>query len=560
MSEQVPRAAVLPQEHTATNLAAFFKGLPVRARQAGPAQRWGVALWTGLVLATVAALCSTTYRPFYDYYQWLYQGHVVSVLLFGTATDTGAGAGVSAGTYILSPVPVPNLAAPVLIGLLNVMLPIEAAGTVFLVLTALGFALAFAHLARTLQRRPTAVEFLGFPWAMGFFLYKGYLSFEFGVAAMFVLVAVLHRAVRRPRSGPWIASLVAVTGLGLLLYLSHLLAWVMGGLAVVLYALVLARRGERWTALQLVLCLCPGIALAVWYVLAEHSGTGITLYSSWQAKAIALTESFQFFLRLDPFPPAFPLFWINALLAVAFAALVLLPIDLPRCRRAITTRPVLWLSTVLAALALVLPISIVNELIKPDERFVAPALLLAIAALPYHPTGRRVQALGAGLAAIVIGLHFVEYTDVGTRIQRIDAAIDAHVPDQGRVLHLTVTSRYGCAPSTGPVTGVPVLKWFAIDHTLEGGPAGINIEETSLVHARDPTRLDTTVLDLDAPDIPTADLPTADLPAADLPTGFAYPYIEAIACPSDLAQIAQKIAADYRPVAHGDTYTIFQRR
>jgi hypothetical protein len=546
MTEEMPRAAVLPQTATTTTIATFFRGLAVRAREVGPAQRRYAALWTALALGTVAALCSTGNLPFYDYYQWLYQGHVVSVLLFGT----GAGTGVTAGTFVLSPVPVPNLAAPVLIGLLNVVLPIEAAGTVFLVLTALGFAGAFGFLVRTLQRRPTAVEFLGFPWATGFFLYKGYLSFEFGIAALFVLVAVLHRSTRRSSSGSRTSVLVAVTGLGLLLYLSHLLAWVMGGLATGLYALVLARRGDRRAALQLVLCLCPGVALALWYVLAEHGGTGITLYPSWPDKAIALTETFQFFLRLDPFPPAFPLFWVNAILAVAFAALVLLQVDLRRWRRSIATRPVLWLSAVLATVAVVLPISMVNDLIKPDERFAAPAVLLAIAALPYRPTGRCVLALGAALAAVVIGLHVVEYTDVGTRIERIDAAIDADVPDQAQVLHLTVASRSGCAPSAGPVTGVPVLKWFAVDHTLEGGPPGVNIEETSLVHARDPARLDTTVLSLDTPDI------TAAVPA----TGLAYPYIEAIACRSDLTEIAQEIAANYRPIAHGETYAIFERR
>jgi hypothetical protein len=546
MSEEAPRADLLPQADTATNIATFIRELPVRAREAGQAQPWCVALWTVLALATAAALCSTTDVPFYDYYQWLYQGHVVSVLLFGT----GAGTGVTAGTYLLSPVPVPNLAAPVLIGLLNVMLPIEAAGAVFLVLTVLGFAVAFGYLVRTLQRRSTAVEFLGFPWAMGFFLYKGYLSFEFGVAGMFVLIAVLHRSTRRPRSGPGTATLVAVTGLGLLLYLSHLLAWIMGGLAVVLYAIVLARRGDRRQAVKLVLCLCPGVVLAVWYALAVRGGTGITLYPSWQDKAIALTETLQFFLRLDPFPPAFPLFWVNALLTLALAVLVLLWIDLPRCRRAIAGLPALWMSAVLAVVAVVLPISMVNDLIKPDERFVVPALLLAVAALPYRPTGRRVPALGAGLAAVVIGLHVVEYTDVGTRIQQIDTAIDARVPDQARVLHLTVASRYGCAPSAGLVTGVPVLKWYAVDHTLEGGPAGVNIEETSLVHARDPARLDTTVLALDVPDIP----------ASVLPTVVADPYLEVIACGSDLAEIAHEIAPDYRPIAHGDTYTIFKRR
>src|SRR4029077_7490715 len=129
-----------------------------------------------------------------------------------------------------------------------------------------------------------------------------------------------------------------------------------------------------------------------------------------------------------------------------------------------------------------------------------------------------------------------EYVAVGQRIAGVDAAIDAAVPDGTNVLHLTVPSPSGCAPAAGPVTGVPVLKWFAVDHTLEGGPAGVNIEETSLVHARDPARLDTTVLALDVPDIP----------AAVLATGIAYPYVEAVACGSDLAQIAQEVAPDYR--------------
>ena len=135
----------------------------VRARRSASVRRGGVAWWIVLSLGTVAALCRTADLPFYDYYQWLYQGHVVSVLLFGT----DPGPGVDTGSYTLSAVPVPNLAAPVLIGLLNTVLPIEAAGRVFVVLSTLGFAVAFGHLVRTLQGRPTAVEFRGFPWPWG---------------------------------------------------------------------------------------------------------------------------------------------------------------------------------------------------------------------------------------------------------------------------------------------------------------------------------------------------------------------------------------------------------
>jgi hypothetical protein len=520
-----------------TPLSAAVRRLPVLR----PPHGW-TAAWVLLSVATAAALCSTDFLPFYDYYQWLFQGHVVAVLLFGA----DPGAGFVADGYSLSPVPVPNLAAPVLIGLFDTVLPTEAAGQVFIVVTVLGFACAFGLLVRTIQQRPTVVEFLGFPFATGFFLYKGYLSYAFGLAGMFLLVATLHRLTRQEedvRRG----ALLGVSGLSVLLYLSHLLAWVMGGLAVVVYALVLARQGRRRTAIHLVAGLVPGVVLAGWYVLAEHGGSGITLYPSWREKAIALTETLQFFLRSDPFPPVLPLFWVNLAAALAFAGIVLSQLDVREIRAAVTTLPVLWLSSILALVALVLPISTINDLIKPDERFVVPALLLAIAALPYRVVRRRMTALGPVLAAAVVTLHLVEYVDVGQQIATVDAAIDAGVPDGTSVLHLTVPAPSGCAPGTGPVTGVPVLKWFAVDHALEGGPALVNIEETSLVHARRSMPADATVLDLDV----------ADVSAAVLPTG--YPYLEVVACPSDLAAVRQELAPRYAPVARGDAYTILAR-
>ena len=264
-------------------------------------------------------------------------------------------------------------------------------------------------------------------------------------------------------------------------------------------------------------------------------------------KAIALTETLQFFLRSDPFPPALPLFWINVALALAFAGIVLARLDVRAIGTAVSTRPVLWLSVALAAVALLLPISTVNDLIKPDERFVAPALLLAAAALPYRPGRLRMTALGPALAAAVVALHLVEYVDVGQRIAQVDAATDAAVPAATDVLDLTVPSRYGCDPTAGPVTGVPVLKWFAVDHALEGGPARVNVEETSLVHARRSAPPDATVLTLDVPDVATAVLPAAA------------PYVEVVACPADLAAVRQVLAPRYRPIAGGDTYAILAR-
>jgi hypothetical protein len=504
----------------------------------------GAVTWLVLSAATVGTLYSSHFLPFYDYYQWLFQGHVVSDLLFGT---DGGSTGL-AGVYSLDPVPVPNLAAPIGIGALNVLLPIEAAGQLFVVLTVLGFAASFGYLVRTLQGRPTAIEYLGFLWAPGFYLYKGYLSFTIGLTLVFVLVAVLHRVVASP-GGPGRTSLSLLALLGVVLYLSHLLAWGIGVLAVLVHALVLARTDRGRRALLLLGTLLPGVVLAAWYLAAERSGSGVVLYSSWFDKAISLTETLQFFLRLDPFPPVFPIFWVNVLLALVFAALVLFQLDRSALRGALESRPVLWIAGLLVGIALVLPISMVNDLIKPDERFVMPALLLAVAALPYRAVRPAVTGLTGLLVVAVLGLHVVEYVDVGHRIARVDAATDAAVPAGEPLLYLTIPSRYGCEASPGLSVGVPVLKWFGVDYAIETGQARINVDETSIVRADGPTAGGMTVL---APTL-------SEVPGAVLPIAADHPYVQAIACPPDLAGIQQELAPTYRPIAQGDGYTILRR-
>ncbi|MCU1660372.1 MAG: hypothetical protein JWR58_437 [Pseudonocardia sp.] len=510
-----------------------------------PRDRTSAALWLVLSAAMAATLYSTHFLPFYDYYQWLFQGHVVSVLLFGADTASG---GVSS-LYFLSAVPVPNLAAPIAIGLLDTFLPTETAGRLFVVVTVLAFAVSFGYLVRAIQRRPTAIEYTGFLWAPGFFLYKGYLSYLFGLALAFVLIGLLHRAVVTRASSLSRTTLWCLCGLGALLYLSHLLAWVIGVLAVLVHALVLARRGCRAQAGLLLLTILPGVVMAIWYVLAERGGNGITLYDSWLNKAISLTETLQFFLRLDPFPPMFPIFWSNLLLGLAFVALVVRHVDRTALRAAVATRPVLWLSGLLGGIALLLPVSMLNDLIKPDERFVLPALLLTVAALPYRAFRLRARAAAAALVAIVLGLHVVEYSAVGQRIGQVDAATDTFIPAGAPILQLAIPSRNGCAPSSGPSIGVPMLKWFGVDYVLETGQAQVNIDETSFVHARDPAHPGLMVL---APAV-------SEVPAAVLPAAPIYPYVQAVACPSDLSTIEQSLTPVYRPVARGEGYTIFRR-
>jgi hypothetical protein len=116
-------------------------------------------------------------------------------------------------------------------------------------------------------------------------------------------------------------------------------------------------------------------------------------------------------------------------------------------------------------------------------------------------------------------------------------------------VYLTIPSRYGCGASPGVSVGVPVLKWFGVDHAIETGQARVNVEETSIVHADGPAEGGMTVL---APTL-------SEVPGAVLPTAADHPYVQAIACPSDLAGIERELAPTYRPIAHGEGYTILRR-
>jgi hypothetical protein len=512
-----------------------------------PHGRIRAGAWLVLSAATVAVLYSTHFLPFYDYYQWLFQGHLVSVLLFGAETTS---TGVTS-LYGLSAVPVPNLAAPIAIGLLDVFLPTEMAGQLFVVVTVLGFAISYGYLVRAIQQRPTAIEYTGFLWALGFFLYKGYLSYIFGLALLFVLIGTLHKAVVVRAAGPTRATVWVLFGLGAVLYLSHLLAWSIAVLATLLYALVLARRGLRRPARLLILTPLPGVVMAIWYALAEGGGSGISFYDSWLNKAISLTEPLHLFLRLDPFPPQFPIFWANLLLGLAVVALVLRHVDRPAVGAALAARPALWLSGLLAAIAVLLPVDIFNGMIKPDERFVLPAFLIAVAALPYRAFRLRATAGACVLVAVVLGLHLVEYSAVGQRIGRVDAATNASIPVGAAILHLAIPSRHGCTPASGLTIGVPTLKWFGVDYVLETGQARVNFDETSFVHSRD---------NLGYPGLTVLAPAASEVPAAVLPAASTYPYVQALACPDDLAAIEQSLAPVYAPISRGEGFTIFRRQ
>jgi hypothetical protein len=533
-----------PHRRAAQSLA----GLPHRLRERN-ALSGRTGCWVVLTVATIALLGGVHLLPFYDYYQWLFQGHVVA----GLWTGRQMGGQPLSDIYGLRLLPVPNMAAPVGIGLLNLWLPIEAAGKLFLIVGVLAFSYSYAYLARSIQQRPTVIEFTGFIWAFGFFLYKGYISYLFALALAFVIIGLLHRAVARSERGPTRATFAAVTLLGAALYLCHLLAWSVGFLATLIYALMLFRRGQRRRAGMLVATSGPALIMLAWYAAAKPSGAGVVFYGSAGEKIVSLVEPLLVFVRLNPFPAALPIGSANLVVLGAVIAVVAGSLDWPALRRRRFSRPVLWLGALLATAALLIPISSLGDLLRPDERFTLPAALIVLAALPFRDFTLRPSLAMVGVATLVLTAHFVEYRAVSGQMRSVDQAADAAVVPAGAPL-LSVSlyaTGTGCPTTFGP--DVPALTWFGVDRAIEKGQTHANFAETSFVYSRfdQKNAPGLTMLATTLPEFVGQVLPSA-------PSRYAF--VEVLACGRALTTVQQHLAASYEPVSAGDGFEIFRRR
>jgi hypothetical protein len=499
-----------------------------------------LALWAVIAVVVAAVVAVPARLPLYDYPEWLLQGRILHEILTG-----GTAGGQPVGdAYALLPVPVPNLAAPVTIALLDLVLPIEAAGRAFLVLGCLGFTAAYAFLVRRLQGRPTVVEYTGPLWVLGYFLYRGYVSYLFGLPLAFVGVAALRPVLAgRPLSRRRGAALAV---LGVLTFLAHLVAWGVLVLAVLVHAAVLARRGRRREAAWLGATVLPAVALLGWYTVAAPGGRHLAFYTSLRDKALALAEPLQFFLRIDPFPSEVPTTMVEIAVVLGLVALA---VDGLRPRGGQRAGAVMFTALMLAVLAVLDPIGNVNSLTKPDQRLLFPAVLLLIAALPWRrlTPGRRL-AVVTGVVAVA-ALHLVQLLSVQPGLQELATAARPLVPPDARVATVAVSVNGGCAPTVGPTIGLPALRWADVDRLLTAGQVRADLQETSGIVLR--------------PGQPPAGLAALTSAPATIARTVAAagspPWVEVFACPAELLHVPDQLRGQYRPVASGDAFVILQR-
>lgn len=451
---------------------------------AGGASDAGVAFALLVAIACCAALplILAPYPPLYDYYQWMYQGHLVSRLLPWGPADGGP----VAATYSLVWGPTPNLGAAVGIGLLATALPTPIAARVFTLVIVLAFGAAFAFLARAVQGRTTAVEVLGFVWAYGFLAYRGYLSNLLGLALALFALGALHRVAAKP-DGPRRGQLVGFALSGVVIYSCHLLGWAVFALGVAVHALALAKRGRPRAAAHLAITVVPALALFVWFASGEAGGSTREYYEHLGEKLVALAAPAMPFLRTDPFPAPFPLFWCNL---IGLAGLVALVGTNRRNEPGSSARPMLATALGLAAVAALLPF---EEIVsagasgRPDERLAFSALILATASIPLRKATRSSLVAGALLCSAGLALHTIEYRQASTHLKQIHDATLRAVPAGRPTFNFVVWESTTTPCRDGPRLsfGVPTLRWFDQERYLESGGVRSRIAETALVRYKE---------------------------------------------------------------------------
>ena len=136
----------------------------------------------------------------------------------------------------------PYLGMDAVLAVLGRILPIEAAGRVYLSLCALALPGAAWFFLRETQPEDRSKALWALLIAYNVFFLEGFLNFDLSIAVGFVALGLWLRWLKQPATARWIAALVAFTAL----YFTHLLGFGIAGLIVAAYLAVSRRSFREW--------------------------------------------------------------------------------------------------------------------------------------------------------------------------------------------------------------------------------------------------------------------------------------------------------------------------
>ena len=441
----------------------------------------------------IAFIWSYRFLPMHDYPMWIYVGHVFSQLIRHQAPSG----------FSIVPWPVPDTLFVGTTGLLDLFLPPEVSGKIWLTLVVGMFALGSYRLVGSLSARRDS------PWLLLPLLFVFHRNFWIGEVAFAFSLGVLFfclSLVLSPKNSWRGRDLWLIAGLSILLFYSHAIAYLCWLIVLALLVLLESRRTPR---IKVLLAVFPSLLLTAIYLLTRRPRPVAGAVASWfdfdakakLGRALSVLSPIHFF---DPFYGSDPR--SLKVLAIAFnLATILLGLLLVALWfRNLLRRPfwALELKYGARAMAIAPLVCFLAFLFAPflaafgahdmNERFILPAFIFMLASLS-SSTGYALPEraewsltlLAAAAVSFVLGFHCFYVGSVAHKLQgAYDAALQAHLNADFRDLGENQFETFRLTPSDSEGSRLlPVHDAFGFfaDYLRLAEPASAPIIQTSIV-------------------------------------------------------------------------------
>lgn len=369
------------------------------------------ALCAGIVLVFIWA---HRFLPLQDYPDWLYHGFAFSQVLKGQPLEF----------YQLLTYPVPNSVSTIVLGILNLVLPIEAAGKIFLSAYVALFSIGSLYLINSLEPdKPSPLSYIPFVFLLSFPFFHGQINYLFALGILFFAIGYL---IRR-RNNPQKIKLWAIAAFSIVLFFCHATSFA----AFVIFTVVFSAFKDKKSWRKYTAAIAPSLILLTIYSI-NQIGSGFKFVYSFDSlfgsapATFFLVRPFWFLCYFSPLPTFYPyalamntLFLsavsiINYVVAMLFSFVCLYWV-VKFLKSRLLYKP-LWLTVwFFIIIILISPVSFsVNAF--PAQRFLYPAFWLLLASLAplFNQTQQRAKCQLIKVAVITMvaiqALYLYAYT------------------------------------------------------------------------------------------------------------------------------------------------------
>lgn len=351
-----------------------------------------------LTIPLVAFLWLYRFLPLQDYPDWLYQASLFSGLIAGHPLPG----------YSVRPVPVPNSAGTLVMGLLCLLFPAEVSGKIFLTITVLTFVAGSVYLVTALDKGPpNPLSYIPFLFVPNIFLLSGYINYILSLGLLFAGIGYLirtHRALGQP-SPPLLAAL------SLLIYFSHLLSYLSWLIALGAFLIC---EFDKARSKRIALAVLPSFLMLTWYTLFRVMGHDVALRVVLDRvlvrKTISAAKVFSLFVTSDLISNGRGAQTILAVANLFSVALVLLLgiLWLRRLGAAWRSERFLLLSCLAYAIAFALAPAWIGGEWWPGDRLVYPAAWIVFTSVGAQVGHEASGAVKATVKWAILGLFAVQ--------------------------------------------------------------------------------------------------------------------------------------------------------